>query len=78
MVTNTSRLPLMWRPHGMEGGRLCVCVYVCAPQYFVPVCVCVWAGGAECPLLSKQQKCHPSLVTGVGALEISSNPRARL
>ncbi len=35
---------------------------ICAPGYCI-VCVCVWvcvcAGGAECPLLSKQQKCHP-------------------
>lgn len=38
---------------GWKGGRPCV--------YHGIVCewVCVCAGGAECPLLSKQQKCHP-------------------
>ena len=41
-------------------------------------CVCVSAGGAECPLLSKQQKCHPPPWWLVWALEILSNPRARL
>lgn len=43
----------MRHPHGMEGGRPCV--------YHVTACVswCVCAGGAECPLLSKQQKCQP-------------------
>ena len=66
-------LPLMWHPHGMEGGKLCVY------QDIVCVSGCVSVlGGAGCPLLSKQQKCHPPPWWLVWALEILSNPRARL
>lgn len=50
MEINTSR-PLMWHPRGKEGGMPSV------NQDFVFAGVCV--SGAGCPLLSKQQKCHP-------------------
>lgn len=54
-MTNTSRLPLMWNPRVFGGGGECVQDNVACEW------VCVCAGGADCPLLSKQQKCHPLL-----------------
>lgn len=64
---NTEHLGLRWRlihagrlwcgthmgRRGANRMRVCVCTRIMC------VWACVCAGGAECPLLSKQQKCHP-------------------
>lgn len=47
MGINTRKRSLMW--HLQKTGR-CVCGW--------GVKICVYAGGAECPLLSKQQRRH--------------------
>lgn len=39
-------LPLMWHPHGMEGGKLCVCTRILC--VWVGVCLCWEVQGAPC------------------------------